>query len=357
MAKRNWMLQLESGRHVVELNHSAYSGKRRIWLDRQLVEESQKTVDLGSEHPFPLDDHTCTVVIRTNGLGFSYDLLLDGQPLEKRAPKRPAKPKPASVKAPTKKVAAVNKADAPTPQHEFSLGGFFSLYAPHLILTCIFAALGLFGMIAGRSRAANDLFAVGVIALVGSFGPLIPLVLAALKTIDAVELDHQAIGWKDAAGDHRLTWQEIKEVYRRELVRNGFRTAELKVVPIAGDPVTFNRSLSNYEQLADTAQSHHAAVWLSTRQAEVEQGGATFGPIVVRPDGVIVEGEVILWDALEQYALLRGYLCFVTPRHRGKAMKMVAVKDVPDYLLLMHLMEHYGKPATDSHQFAQTLSQ
>jgi hypothetical protein len=350
MAKRNWTLQLESGRHVVELNHSAYSGKRRIWLDRQLVEESQKTVDLGSEHPFPLDDHTCTVVIRTNGLGFRYDLLLDGQPLEKRVPKRPAKPKP--------KPAAPKKVVVPsTPEHEFSVSDFLSQYALHLILTGVFAALGLFAMISGRGRAANDLFAVGVVALVGSLGPLVPLVLAALKTIDAVELDHQAIRWKDAAGDHSLTWQEVKEVYRVELVRNGFRTARLMLVPIAGDPVTFNRSLSHYELLAETAQSNHAAVWLSTRQAEVEQGGATFGPIVLRPDSIIVEGEVILWDALEQYALLRGYLCFVTPRHRGKGMKMVAVKDIPDYLLLMHLMEHYGKPATDSHQFAQTLSQ
>jgi hypothetical protein len=347
MAKKNWTIQLEDGRHSVELDHGALSGKRRISLDGQVVEESQKTIDIGSQHTFPLDGHECTVVIRTNGFTFSYDLLLDGQPLEKRAarPKPPPKPKP----KPKPKPAAPQPEDiSPASPYQFSLSGFLSLYSPHLGLTILFAGLGLFGIIVGRARAANDLFIIGVVALAGSLGPLIPPIVASLKTVDAVDLGEHDIRWQDAAGSHSLTWQEVREVYRLEMRRNGFRVTELKLVPIAGEPVTFNHSLTQYDQLAEKAQMHHAAVWLATKRAEVETAGATFGPVTLLPDAVLAEGERLAWEEIEQYGLMRGYLCFLTRRLPGRAMQMVAAKDIPDYLLLLQLLEEFGKPAASA---------
>jgi hypothetical protein len=350
MAKKNWTIQLEDGRHSVELDHGALSGKRRILLDGQVVEESQKTIDIGSQHTFPLDGHECTVIIRTNGLRFSYDLLLDGQPLGKRPAKRKPPPKPKPKPAPK----PVEKPKEPEFPYEFSLSGFLSLYLPHLGVTILLAGLGLFAVIVGRARAANDLFIVGVVALVGSLVPLIPPMLASLKTVDAVDVDGTAIRWQDSAGSHSLTWQEVRELYRLEMRRNGFRVTELKLITAAGETVTFNHSLTQYDQLAEKAQANHAAVWLGTKQAEVEGGEATFGPVRLRPDGVVVENEMLAWEEIEQYGLMRGYLCFISPRHRGPAMKRVAVKDVPNYVLLMQLLEAFGKPAASAQQLFET---
>lgn len=357
MAKKNWTLQLEDGRHTVELDHGALSGKRRISLDGQVVEESQKTIDIGSQHTFSLDSHECTVVIRTNGLGFSYDLLLDGLPLEKRSARPKPAPKPKPKPKPRPKPAAPSAVEKPPASpYQFSLSGFLSRYSPHLGLTILIAGLGLFAIIVGRARSTNDLFIVGVVVLVASLGPLIPPILASLKTVDAVDIDEHAISWQDAAGSHRLTWQEIREVYRLEMRRNGFRLTELKLIPIAGDPAVFNHSLTQYDQLADKAQACHAQVWLATKRAEVEAGGATFGPITLLPDAVLAEGERMAWEEIDQYGLMRGFLCFIGRRPTGRSIKMVAAKDISNYVLLLQLLEEFGKPAASAQALFEATS-
>jgi hypothetical protein len=256
-------------------------------------------------------------------------------------PKPPPKPKP----KPKPKPAAAPPEPPPASPYQFSLSGFLSLYSPHLGLTILLAGLGLFAIIVGRARATNDLFIIGVLALVASLGPLIPPILASLKTVDSAELDEQAIRWQDAAGSHSRTWQEVREVYRLEMRRNGFRVTELKLVPIAGEAAVFNHSLTQYDQLAEKAQGYHAAVWLATKRAEVEGPGATFGPVTLLPDAVLVQGERLAWEEIEQYGLMRGYLCFVTRRLQGRTTKMVAAKEIPNYVLLLQLLEAFGKPA------------
>ena len=82
MAKKVWTFQLEDGTHRVELEHGYWSGKRRVRIDGLPREETATVVhalrDRGSDHTFELNGHTVTVCVRTNGLTFSYDLVLDG---------------------------------------------------------------------------------------------------------------------------------------------------------------------------------------------------------------------------------------------------------------------------------------
>ena len=79
--KKSWQLELDGQEHTVELEHETILGKRKIYVDGQLVEESRKLFDAGSDHTFQIGAHLCTVHIRTNGITFNYDLSVDGYPV------------------------------------------------------------------------------------------------------------------------------------------------------------------------------------------------------------------------------------------------------------------------------------
>lgn len=84
MAQRTWTIELEDGRHTIELDHGYVSGKRRISVDGRRIEETARAkdalFDIGSSHDFGIGRHRCTVVIRSKwGVAYEYDLLVDGR--------------------------------------------------------------------------------------------------------------------------------------------------------------------------------------------------------------------------------------------------------------------------------------
>lgn len=83
MPKKTWTLNLADGPHTIVLDHGSITGKRAIFVDDKPLElppdERRKTVDTGSRHTFTLAGQPMAVVIRTNGVTFSYDLEVDGQ--------------------------------------------------------------------------------------------------------------------------------------------------------------------------------------------------------------------------------------------------------------------------------------
>ena len=92
MKKKSWKLELDGQEHTVELEHGVVFGKRKIYVDGQLVEESRKLFDTGSDHTFQIGAHLCTVHIRTNGLTFNYDLSVDGYPVGMKGAVTPSAP-------------------------------------------------------------------------------------------------------------------------------------------------------------------------------------------------------------------------------------------------------------------------
>lgn len=83
MASRRWEVQLEDGPHTVELEHGYVSGRREIRVDgREVAVVGQGMVDFGGEHPIAIGSHQGVVRISTNGLTFSYELIVDGRGVE-----------------------------------------------------------------------------------------------------------------------------------------------------------------------------------------------------------------------------------------------------------------------------------
>ena len=96
MTKKTWQFELDDGKHTVELDHGVFSGKRNIRVDGQTILDSSEpqhlVFDTGGIHEFNINSHPCAVIIRTNGVTFSYDLAADshsittGQPIDAMRP-------------------------------------------------------------------------------------------------------------------------------------------------------------------------------------------------------------------------------------------------------------------------------
>jgi hypothetical protein len=85
MPKRFWDIHVKGTRHRVELEHSRFSGHRRLLVDGKDVPIEPRSqnlvIDHGSVHPFEIDGVPCLVVIRSTnlGLGYEYDAAVEGR--------------------------------------------------------------------------------------------------------------------------------------------------------------------------------------------------------------------------------------------------------------------------------------
>ena len=82
MKNKTWKVNLNGKETKIKLQHGYWSGKRIIEVDDQIIEETKKFIDSGSEHRFVINEHKCILRIRPGTLGglfgFEYDLFVDG---------------------------------------------------------------------------------------------------------------------------------------------------------------------------------------------------------------------------------------------------------------------------------------
>lgn len=80
MAERTWTIELNDGSHVVELRHSYWTGRREIRLDGRIVHRGGNLLsNFGCTVELPVPGHEVAVLLRTNGVTFAYDLVVDGR--------------------------------------------------------------------------------------------------------------------------------------------------------------------------------------------------------------------------------------------------------------------------------------
>jgi hypothetical protein len=79
MAKREWTFDVDGTRHIVQLEHKYFSGRRTILVDGTPVDAPRQLVDAGGEYPFTINGHEGFVQIKTNGVTFKYDCVFDAK--------------------------------------------------------------------------------------------------------------------------------------------------------------------------------------------------------------------------------------------------------------------------------------
>jgi hypothetical protein len=230
------------------------------------------------------------------------------------------------------------------PTHRRHGAGIMSRYAPHLWLWLILLAIGLFLGILGIAKPNAGTLLPGVLFVVGSFAPLIPLAIALARGARWARITPEGIEWQDGRGEHRWNWADIAAVYRLDKVINqAFRVKQLRVVPVHGDVVTFDQCLSDYERLADTVQTAVAQRLLPVKRAELAGSGAAFGPVTLSRESITINRKTFAWPEVEQYIVFRGSLVVYPTSYKGIQCEEVSLSDVPNYPVLLHLLQEQGR--------------
>jgi hypothetical protein len=233
--------------------------------------------------------------------------------------------------------------------HRFSLVGLLSRYGPFVLLFGLFAAIGLALLALAIARPEGLTILPGLIclavALVCLGGPLYGFV----RRHTRVEVSPEGLRWQ---GPHSgsCSWNDIRTVYRTEkIINQTFRLTELKLVLTNGEVVSFNHSLTDYDRLAEAVQQQAARALLGPlRQAASSQ--AEFGPVMLSPDGITIQGELLPWQDIQQHTVFNGSLLVSTIKYPGWQGKFVALSEIPNYLVLLQLLdERIGvRPGTRS---------
>jgi hypothetical protein len=228
---------------------------------------------------------------------------------------------------------------------DFSLWGYVHKVGPGFLLVGIFAALAAGGLLLDLTRPNAGTTMPSLIMAGIAVGFLVYSFAAYGRCIRRVEVFADGIRWFGPQGTGRFAWENVEAVYRSEIVLNGFLVSELKLVGRNGREVTFDLTLERFKEFADLVQRRSAESIRPRKRAEAEAYAAAFGPVYVGPGGVTVEGCLFPWEYVARYSVARGRLHLQLLGHGSKA---VPLHVIPNYLVLLYLMEEFSTPTREA---------
>lgn len=75
---KNWEVEAGGAKHVVQLRHHTFSGRREVLVDGEVVWEALKFLDDGDEIPVRVGGRDGTIYISVDSVDFEYALVFDG---------------------------------------------------------------------------------------------------------------------------------------------------------------------------------------------------------------------------------------------------------------------------------------
>jgi hypothetical protein len=219
--------------------------------------------------------------------------------------------------------------------HDFSMRGFLHKVSPGIMIVVIFLALsaGMFALAIRRPGQGTTM--PGLICAVIAAAVIGYMFTLYGKCIRRVEVFANELRWLGPDGLGRLSWDNIANVYRSEIVLNGFPTSELKLVARDGREVVFDRTIEQYFDLARFVQERCAQLMLPWMREEARESSTDFGPVRVGAVGITIDGLLIPWESVANYSIANGRLWF---QLRECGSKGFPLHTIPNYVALLHLM-------------------
>jgi hypothetical protein len=236
--------------------------------------------------------------------------------------------------------------------YNFSLRGYLHKIGPGILMAAIFAALAAGGFFLALTRPNAGTTMPGLLMASFAVGFLVYSFAGFHKCIRRVEVFADGIRWQGPKGTGRLAWENVEAVYRSEIVLNGFRVSELKLVGRTGREVTFDLTIERYRELAGLIQGRSAESMRPRKREQAITCAAEFGPVRVSPAGVCVNGSLFPWESVTRCTIANGRLCFQFGGHGSQA---VPLHTIPNYLVLLSLMDEFalaGREASGLHATA-----
>jgi hypothetical protein len=239
-------------------------------------------------------------------------------------------------------------------EHRRTFKGTLQITWPLLMLGVMsvgFAAMFM-GIWSSRGHHTDMLIASGV-CLFLAFGLLGGAAWKALSSASPVQVFEEGLHWRQDGRECQRSWDEVREVYRKELYRlqNGARPSDwnrhsdLRLVFTDGEEAHFNHSLSDYNRLAEFTQRATAERQLPLARKGLDGPGVNFGPLQLGREGLRQGHETFSWSALTRLRVANGFLCWNDNRGRERVL---ALKEVPNYPVLLRLLDEVRSPAVRS---------
>jgi hypothetical protein len=232
-------------------------------------------------------------------------------------------------------------------EHHFHLAGFLSRWGRLVLALVILGAIGV-GILAtpnamrdGAGYVGMALAGIGVMGVIVLFG-------VALSTT-RVHLTPEAVTWSGLFGRDHRGWETDSDVYRLEfvLIQRGSRhyTRWVKLVFSDGRSVKFDQCMDGFDVLAGAIQMVTQERIFSEKRAQLSSTSeATFGPVTLRTDGMVVDGTFIPWVQLRRAAIINGGLDLDTTVSGwfSTVHKYKPLGEIANYVSLLALMGEMG---------------
>jgi hypothetical protein len=229
-------------------------------------------------------------------------------------------------------------------EHRRTVTGMLQNAWPFLLLgsiSLLFAVM--FFLMRARSAGHTDMIIASGVCLVITLALLGGAAWKAFLSAAPVQVFVEGLQWRQDGRDHQRGWDELREVYRKELYRlvNGAkpsdwnRHSDLRLVFTDGQQVRFNHTLSDYNRLAEFLQSKAAEQVLPAARKDLGGRGVSFGPVYLSHEGLRLPDGALAWDSVLGIRCAGGYLSVYDNRDEQHD---ILLREVPNYPVLLRLM-------------------
>lgn len=240
-------------------------------------------------------------------------------------------------------------------EHRLQPGRVLMYTWPYVLVGGIFLLIGVGLVFVSLSRKTVDkggALAGAVSAVVGA-GLCGVYGYRLFTDVALVRLYQGGLDWQEGSRARRISWEEIKEVQRKELHRlthgaapsDWNRHSRLRLVLRDGSEVSFNHGLTGYDELATVVQEQTTRALLPRYREQLTAAGrVAFGPLLLTPTALAGSDFVDHFEDITHFQVNRGWITWQT-RH-GQPREH-ALHDVPNYLVLLALvaeMSGLGSP-------------
>jgi hypothetical protein len=246
-----------------------------------------------------------------------------------------------------------------TIEGRFSFGRFVMAVWLFFLLGALFFGFGVAVFLTtSKQDDAGLRYAMAVVSSAAGAASLGFCTVQFLRRTSRLEIRPDGLSWVTGGRPGSAAWADVRSVYRDEFYTvmtpdqqgsEWMRRAHVRVIFQNGTRVTFRQTLTNFDALAGAIQRYATEAVLAAKLAELsEKGEAGFGSVAVGPNGVRVAGRLYPWAEIN-YAFSRGWLCVAPARDEFDIAERrdVPLSALPNYLALVALMAHVGKPPVD----------
>jgi hypothetical protein len=193
----------------------------------------------------------------------------------------------------------------------------------------------------------------GVVCILGSLALIGVAPWRWMRSASVVRIYQEGLQWQRGGMEHRRSWEDVREVYRKELyvLQNNAkpsdwnRRSDLRLIFTDGEEMHFNHILSEYSTLANYVQQATAERILPVVRSAVDNAGVAFGPLRLEREGLTMGREVFPFASLSKLWVGNGFLGWYDSRGNKRE---IALKNIPNYPVLLRLLNERMQPLNKS---------